>query len=500
MATKLSRYFVYPYSDVHRALVGTLACLTAFMICRFVHLSKIEAAWMVLFATLSCIATRGDTKGQQTIGIGMLGGLAAICVPCAIWLQLHMIPMVFWLVMTPIFWCLLTLPRFIPQLLVAVLILMVYIIIAISMPHAHTSILHLAASHTVPILVAMFIIIFWNLVLPVSPLPIPEVDSCNYFYKKNLRLSIAIPISYLLAGYFHLQHANWICFSVILVSQANFGATIRRSMQRLGGTILGVVVGVPVSIYVFGVFGWSHWLAFILLFALLLSAIRFYYITIFLATLLIAALYYVMQPGHAGPVAYVLYRLLDTFIGVVLAIVLEVIVFPNSALVQVRTTHRRFWQQLGEYIATASENKKTGTIQDDLQTTLEALHTAMDDMRYEPIGQFTKRFQRARALFQDYTLLADSFMQEAMYNRQVNIYAVKVQSIAQQVGKLLYSDHQTIYKALDAIIASLEMMYKDMQSKQLDVAFIKAVQCFLQTLKELQTVVATPRWKFNFSS
>jgi uncharacterized membrane protein YccC len=251
---------------------------------------------------------------------------------------------------------------------------------------------------------------------------------------------------------------------------------------------------------VFGVFDWSHWLAFVILFALLVSAMRFYYITIFLATLLIAALYYVMQPGHAGPVAYVLYRLLDTFIGVVLAIVLEVIVFPNSALGQVRTTHRQFWQQLSDYIAAASEQKNTEAIKDSCQTALQSLHTAMDDMRYEPIGQFTIRFQKARTLFQDYTPLTDSFMHEEMYNQQVNVYAAKVQSITQQVGKLLYSDHQTICKALDAIIASLQTMSKDMQTKQLDAAFIKAMQCFLQTLQQLQIVISLPRWKFQLSS
>lgn len=499
MQTKLKHYFYYPYEDVHRALVGTLTCLTAFIICRYSSFSHTQDMWLVLFAILSSIPTKGVTKYQQSIGIILLALLSAIFVPLMIWMHnaLHAIP--FWLVATPIFFGLLSLPRWLPQLAISVLILLVFLVIAISLSQ-NDPLLLLIINTSLPIFVSMLFLLFWNAVLPLSISPVSPVDISSYFFKRNLRLSIALPISFLLAHWLHLQHANWICYSVILVSQANFGATIRKSFQRLAGTLLGVIVGVPISVYIFSVYPWSHWLAFILLFALLVCAIRFYYIAIFMATLLIAASYYILLPSHIGPAAYVLYRLLDTFLGVILAILLEIILFRKSALSQVRDEHAKFWDAFYTYIKNAMENRPVENIKTQLAEDVILLQDAVNDMRYEPIGQLTLRFRMASALFNDYIHLQTQFMAEEIYTKENEKYLIQILSYIKQIADNISHPHHLLAEMLLPINEQLEKLCQEMKRHHVCNELQDACNYLLTLLQLFHAVVTTPRWHLYHTS
>jgi uncharacterized membrane protein YccC len=58
-----------------------------------------------------------------------------------------------------------------------------------------------------------------------------------------LRSAIAACIGLLVAKFFHLRHGYWIPFSLMIVIQPYFGATLKKAIERVAGTLLGGLAG-----------------------------------------------------------------------------------------------------------------------------------------------------------------------------------------------------------------------------------------------------------------
>ena len=65
----------------------------------------------------------------------------------------------------------------------------------------------------------------------------------SYTTRYALRLGISAMIAALIAHLFFKNHGYWIPFTTIIVSQPYFGATLKKGLQRSGGTIAGIIVG-----------------------------------------------------------------------------------------------------------------------------------------------------------------------------------------------------------------------------------------------------------------
>jgi uncharacterized membrane protein YgaE (UPF0421/DUF939 family) len=59
----------------------------------------------------------------------------------------------------------------------------------------------------------------------------------------SLRIGAATMLGALLAYVFFPDHGYWIPFTAIIVSQPYFGATLKKGLERSGGTIAGIIVG-----------------------------------------------------------------------------------------------------------------------------------------------------------------------------------------------------------------------------------------------------------------
>lgn len=71
-------------------------------------------------------------------------------------------------------------------------------------------------------------------------------SQCHFgspLFRHAVRLSIVVFISTLLVEIFHIEQGYWILLTAILVCQPNYSATKKRLLQRIIGTILGVIVG-----------------------------------------------------------------------------------------------------------------------------------------------------------------------------------------------------------------------------------------------------------------
>ncbi|WP_301098716.1 YccS family putative transporter [Otariodibacter sp.] len=71
-------------------------------------------------------------------------------------------------------------------------------------------------------------------------------NQCNLdspLFRHAIRLSAVVFISAVIAEIFYVEQAYWILLTALLVCQPNYSATKKRLVQRVIGTILGVVVG-----------------------------------------------------------------------------------------------------------------------------------------------------------------------------------------------------------------------------------------------------------------
>lgn len=71
-------------------------------------------------------------------------------------------------------------------------------------------------------------------------------SQCNFtsqLFRHAVRLSIVVFTSTLLVEIFKIEQGYWILLTAVLVCQPNYSATKKRLIQRIIGTILGVIVG-----------------------------------------------------------------------------------------------------------------------------------------------------------------------------------------------------------------------------------------------------------------
>ena len=70
-----------------------------------------------------------------------------------------------------------------------------------------------------------------------------------------LRSAIGASIALFIAKWFHINHGYWLPFSLMIVIQPYFGATLKKAIDRIAGTVLGGVAGgllmmVPTDLHV----------------------------------------------------------------------------------------------------------------------------------------------------------------------------------------------------------------------------------------------------------
>lgn len=65
----------------------------------------------------------------------------------------------------------------------------------------------------------------------------------SFRFRHALRLSLALLAGYVVLHLVHPRHGYWILLTTLLVCQPSYGATQRRLVQRVAGTVVGLVLG-----------------------------------------------------------------------------------------------------------------------------------------------------------------------------------------------------------------------------------------------------------------
>lgn len=136
-------------------------------------------------------------------------------------------------------------------------------------------------------------------------------------FRYALRVAIAVSIGTFIFVYFHIDHGYWMPLTVIIVIQPYYGATLKKGMERIAGTVAGITVGGIISLlnlpqYVFMV------LLIIVSFLLVYFIRNNYKVGVFFLTLMMVVLFHLSAQASWQLIGT---RLIATLAGALLAII-----------------------------------------------------------------------------------------------------------------------------------------------------------------------------------
>jgi uncharacterized membrane protein YccC len=144
------------------------------------------------------------------------------------------------------------------------------------------------------------------------------------------RTALAAALCWWIALRLGLQDGYWGAISAIIVLQSNFGATITASRDRILGTIIGAAFGFGFSL--FGVLPWNFILA--VLSAVIVCGLLGLRNSSRLAGVTISIVMLVQKGGSHWILA--LHRVGEVFLGILVAIAVSTLVFPDRARLRLR--------------------------------------------------------------------------------------------------------------------------------------------------------------------
>ncbi len=144
--------------------------------------------------------------------------------------------------------------------------------------------------------------------------------------RQAIKTAVAGVVSLYVARLFHLPEGYWAAISALIVMQSNVGATLSASRTRLAGTGVGAVVGGAfVALWGDSIpgFALAVAVAFFLCFILRLPDSQR------LATVTVAIIMLIGRP--ASPWTVALHRFIEVSIGILIALVISLTLWPNHA-------------------------------------------------------------------------------------------------------------------------------------------------------------------------
>lgn len=144
-------------------------------------------------------------------------------------------------------------------------------------------------------------------------------------FRHSLRLSIAMLFAYSLGIFFEIQNTYWILLTIIVIMRPSYGLTKERSKDRIIGTIIGAVIAVGIVLLTQNEILYAVLALVSLVFAFALIQ-QNYKSAAALITISIVFVYSFINPKALEVIQY---RVLDTFIGAVIAVVANYSLLPS---------------------------------------------------------------------------------------------------------------------------------------------------------------------------
>jgi len=167
-----------------------------------------------------------------------------------------------------------------------------------------------------------------------------------------LRVAIGLCIGVFIYKFFKIDHGHWIALTMMIVIQPYFGATRKKGIERIVGTVGGIILGgvimllpLPHQAFVGLLVVVSFFVAYFLR--------NNYKVGVFFTTVMMVVL---MQLSQQGSWELIGWRILSTFIGALLALIVSYVFWPMwekerfpSLMEKALTHNKNYLQQVVKY-------------------------------------------------------------------------------------------------------------------------------------------------------
>jgi uncharacterized membrane protein YccC len=151
-----------------------------------------------------------------------------------------------------------------------------------------------------------------------------ELNPRSLVLRHALRVATGTVAAQALAAALHLTRAHWVTVTVIIVLQPSSGASIRKGLQRVAGTVLGGILAA-----VLGTAAHSPvWLA-VMLFPLSAAAVSVLPVNYGLFATLITPVFVLMSESAVGDWHLTRVRVLNTLLGGAIALAFAALLWPS---------------------------------------------------------------------------------------------------------------------------------------------------------------------------
>jgi uncharacterized membrane protein YccC len=200
------------------------------------------------------------------------------------------------------------------------------------------------------------------------------------------KTALAATLCWWLALHFGLHDGYWGSISAIIVMQSNFGSTVNASRDRLLGTLIGALFGFSFSL--FGVLPWNYILA--VLVAIVVCGLLGLRSSSRLAGVTITIVMLVQSAGPRWSLA--LDRVSEVVLGIVVALAVTTLVFPDRARLRLRDGLAQEYLVLGAFFEAILKGfrgapaENLSTLHDDALAMLRGNDQLLVAARNEPSG------------------------------------------------------------------------------------------------------------------
>lgn len=148
-------------------------------------------------------------------------------------------------------------------------------------------------------------------------------NSQHFIYA--LRVAIGLSLGVFIYKIFNIDHGYWIALTMMIVIQPYFGATKKKGIERIIGTVTGIVLGGVIMLLPL-----PHQ-AFVILLILVSFLVAYYLrnnykVGVFFTTIMMVIL---MQLSQQGSWELIGWRILSTLIGALLALIASYVFWPS---------------------------------------------------------------------------------------------------------------------------------------------------------------------------
>jgi uncharacterized membrane protein YccC len=201
-----------------------------------------------------------------------------------------------------------------------------------------------------------------------------------------VKTALAAALCWWLAHRFGLHDGYWGSISAIIVLQSNVGSTVDASRDRILGTLIGTILGFAFSL--FGTLPWNYILA--VLAAVIVCGLLGLRSSSRLAGVTITIIMLVQKTGPRWSLA--LDRVGEVVLGIVVALLVTTLVFPDRARLRLRDGLAQEFLVLGAFFEAILKGfrgvpaEDLPTLREDTLAMLRGNNQLLEATRHEPSG------------------------------------------------------------------------------------------------------------------